>query len=101
MSDEIEVPVEVDAETYAYLLKQASPRHKGDSSSRKLAKRAEDPTITQARQQMKAALQHFLTAVATKAAAAFRDGEKLAKGKDDLEPLLRRIPEIEWSDLVP
>jgi hypothetical protein len=101
MSDEIEVPVEVDAETYAYLLKQAAPRHKG-SSSRKLAKRAEDPTITQARQQMKAAVLHFLTAIATKTAAAILGSEKVAKGKDEeLAALLRRIPIIQWDGLVP
>ena len=35
MPDEIEVPVEVDAATYAYLLKQAAPRHKGEGSRRK------------------------------------------------------------------
>jgi hypothetical protein len=102
MSDEIEVPIEVDAATYAYLLKQAAPRHKGAGSSRKLAKRAEDPTITQARQQMKAAVHHFLTTVATKTAAAFLESEKLAKSKDEeLAALLRRVPAITWEDLVP
>ena len=102
MPDEIEVPIEVDAATYAYLLKQATPRDKRGGSSRKLAKRAEDATITQARQQMKAAVLHFLTAVATKAAAAILGSEKLAKGKDEeLPALLRRIPLIEWDGLVP
>lgn len=103
MRDEIEVPIEVDASTYAYLLKQAAPRPKREGSRRKqLAKRAENPTITQARQQMKAAVQHFLTAVATKTAAAILGSEKLAKGKDEeLPALLRRIPIIEWDGLVP
>jgi hypothetical protein len=48
MAEEIEVPIEVDAATYAYLLKQAAPRPKRECPRRKLAKRAEDPTITQA-----------------------------------------------------
>src|ERR1035437_6817873 len=101
MPDEIEVPIEVDAATYAYLLKQATPRHKREGSRRKqLAKRAEDPTITQARQQMKAAVLHFLARVATRTAAAFQEGEKLAKA-EELAALVRRIPIIGWDELVP
>src|ERR1019366_2877684 len=103
MPDEIEVSIEVDAATYAYLMKQAAPTPKREGSSRKqLAKRAEDPTITQARQQMKAAVLHFLTAIATKTAAAILGSEKVAKGKDEeLAALLRRIPIIQWDGLVP
>ena len=101
MPDEIEVPIEVDAATYAYLLKQAAPRPKREGSRRKqLAKRAEDPTITQARQQMKAAVLHFLTAEATKTAAAFLGSEKLAKGKDEELPALLADPLSTMSPMV-
>jgi 2'-5' RNA ligase len=69
--------------------------------AKKLAKRAEEPAVSQARSELQAAVSHFFTSTASEIGAHVRQqAEKLAKASLP-ETLLRGIPKIRWKNLVP
>lgn len=95
-----EQPVEVDAETLRHLMRQA--RAPGDG--RQLAKRQHSPTVEQARQQLQTTIHRFLSDAAQLVAASVRQSsapQKLAKGDRDVDLFLRNLPDIDWKSLVP